>query len=205
MRWIVVFLVVACVFNASEVFAQSGIAKGSVDGMIDWKDPWSLTSSKFKEIAEALPRKKSERAYTAMSSGGTKVGYSIGKGFRNESGGGKMSLFEGRLPLAAISASFEADKATVIYFRIGDTGLNAKKAKSSDIALLKAELSKRTGDTAPKPYDQDVGGGRAPVPGLQWTLGNYKVRMNEVPMFSASGERSGTGVFNVRILRLSDN
>ena len=173
--------------------------------MINWDNPWDLTSTKFKEVAEALPKKKSERANRTQALSADRVSYSIGKSGAGFSGGGKMSLFNGELRVESIGVVVKGDKAINIYFIIGENfGQNSRKVTSIEVEKLKAELARVSGDNAPKPYDQDVGGGHPPVPGLQWIHRSYKVRMYEVPMFSTAGSRSGTGVFNIIILSLAE-
>ena len=48
----------------STASAQPAAVKGSVDTLVDWSSPWSLTSDKFKEVAGTLTKRKSDRAYS---------------------------------------------------------------------------------------------------------------------------------------------
>lgn len=183
--------------------AQSGASKGSVDALINWDNPWGLTLAKFKEVAEALPKKKSERAYNTRTLAGGRVSYSIGDAFGGFSGGGKTNLFNGELRVDSVTVLFEADKPVSIAFGIGShTGANARKVSPKELAKVRAELARVTGDTSPKPYDRDVGGGHPPVVGQQWTHRNYKVLMSEIYAYDLSGAGTGTGAFIFRIAPL---
>ncbi|WP_395750643.1 hypothetical protein [Prosthecobacter sp.] len=202
MKRILCFLALATTFWVASpvVYAQPGTSKAGLDALIDWDSPWSLTPDKFKEIATAASKKKSDRAYSTRMSPSGKLNLSIGDTAGSSSGSGRLSLFGGEVRVQGISASFDGDKATGIGFQIGDhTGTNGKKASPAEITKLKAELGKLTGDTAPKPYQQEVGGGHAPVTGQQWIHRNYLVQMFEVYQFGPNGS-SGTGVFNVWIV-----
>jgi len=184
--------------------AQPAEPKGSLDAVVNWDNPWVLTSVKFMEIANALPKKKSERAYNTRSLSDGKVSYSIGHGFRGDSGGGKTNLFNGTLQVDSITVLFEADKPVSIAFGVGvSIGANARKPSSKDLAKLKTEVAKVTGDTSPKPYDENVGGGHTVI-GQQWTHRNYKVRLYETCSFSPSGGAgTGLGVFHLLVLPLN--
>jgi len=188
---------------SSQANAQLGASKGSLDGLINWDNPWNLTPEKFKEVAEALPKKKTERAYNTRLLSDGRVSYSIGKTPGSFSGGGKMNLFNGELQVDSVTVLFEADKAVSISLSMGESsGPKARKVSLKEVVKLQAGLAKATGDTAPKPYNQDAGRGRSPVVIQQWTHRNYMVQMFELQRTSASGESSGMGVFNVRVLPL---
>lgn len=191
--------------TSPQAHAQPAAPKGSVDGIINWDNPWDLTEAKFKEIAEALPKKKSERAYNTRVISAGQVRYSIGQGFGADSGGGKINLFNGTLQVDSVTVVFEADKTVSISFGIGvHGGTNARKPSSKDFAKLKAELARVTGDASPKPYDYDVGGGYPPVVSQLWTHRNYKVRLSETYLFPASkGPGTGLGVFHMVVLPLN--
>lgn len=188
----------------SQAHAQSSGVKGSLDPMFDWSNPWSLTPTKFKEIAESLPKKSSERAYSTYLATDGKVSYGIGPGHRGgSSGGGKTSLFNGDIKVDSLGVSFEGDKAISFYLGFGkNSGPDARKVSAKELAKLKAGLARVTGDNAPKPYDQNVGGGHPPVVGQQWNHRNYTVQMFEVHIYNPSGRSSGLGVFSLHVTPL---
>ena len=54
--------------TSSQIYAQPAGPKGGLDPLINWDNPWDLTPAKFTQIADALPKKKSDRAYNTMLS-----------------------------------------------------------------------------------------------------------------------------------------
>lgn len=202
MKWISSLVVLTGLFWISSVscLAQPAAVKGSLDELIEWKDPWSLTQEKFIAVAEAIPHKQSERAYNTRTSG-TKVIFTIGEGIPPYPADRKLSLFEGRVPVAGINAVFEGDKLTSLIFHLGTfrNGPDRKPAKPADIALFKVELGKRIGDTAPSHHKTPLIEGTRPVPTDIWAGPNYQVRAAETD-FGASYQMKTFLVIQVNIV-----
>lgn len=191
---------VAFLIGSPQTHAQPAVAKGSLDELIDWNNPWGLTPEKFKAVAEAIPHKKSERAYTSRMSG-TKMGLNLGERGEGRVSDRNLSLFEGRLPVEGITAVFEGDKLLSLHFHVGDfTGPRAKSAKPADIALLKAELGKRTGDAAPRRVEVVFGTAAPPADADQWTHQNYRVQVVE-SKFTDTSKKKPLTVLQVQVLR----
>jgi hypothetical protein len=174
-----------------------------VDALVNWGNPWDLTPAKFKEIAESLPKKKSERAFNTRVLSDGKVSYSIGQAIGGVSGGGKINLFNGELRMDSVTVVFEADKPVSIAFGIWvSSGANARKPSSKELEKLKTELAKVTGDNSPKPFNGESFKGHPPVVGQRWIHRNYKVQLIEVYSYPLSGVGTGSGVFSMRIAPL---
>lgn len=189
----------------SQGLAQTTSVKDSVDALIDWNDPRSLTPERFKEVAEALPRKSSEKAFSSSLNPNGGGIYTIGNIGGRRSSGGKMSLFDGAIKVGWVGAVFASNKVTKIFFHLGDLdGSRSKKASLEDVAKLKSEIAKHTRDSSPKPCQYSNGGGHPPSPGIEWTGSSYKVQMFEIQNFdSRSSGRTvvtNTGVYVVTIV-----
>lgn len=205
-RFFSLFLIGVLGITSSQIHAQPAEPKGSVDAMVNWDNPWDLTPAKFTEIADALPKKKSDRAYnTQMVRGGEAVMYSIGLGtVIGSSGGGKINLFNGALQVDSVTVVFEKDKLRSFSFNLGVAyGIHDRKPSAKDLEKFKTEIARVTGDKSPKPYDIKVGPGNAPRSGMQWTHLNYNVQMFEYTVFSPTGRAEiRKGIYTVKVLPL---
>ena len=115
-----------------------------------------------------------------------------------------MSLFNGGVQVDAITAAFVSDKLASLVFTIGEiSGAGARKAAKSELEKLKSELSKATGDHAPKSYEGASVKGQPPPVGQRWTHRDYKVQLMEIYSYPQSGPATGTGVFTLVISQLS--
>jgi len=188
-------------FGASLAEAQPSVVKGSVDALVDWDNPWSLTPDKFKEIAETLKKRKSDRAYSTRQLPEGNVTYTIGQIVAGQSAGTKMNLFDGGVQVDRIVAAYDNNKLFSLAFSIGVTpGLGGeRRADKKELETLKNQLSKVTGDNAPKPYEgRRVNNHPAPV-GQMWTHRNYQVQLIEIYSYPLSGPPTGTGSYSLRV------
>lgn len=159
MKWIANLAFLCGVFlTAPRAHAQPAAVEGSLDELIDWADPWSLTLDQFRAVADALPRKPSAQAY-ASSTTGNYTTVCIGGGYTGETTGGKLAMFEGQFRVEGLMAIFEGPKLTRLQFCLGQPGLSPssddttllpKSVSKEEVALIKAEIGKRSGDSKPQ-------------------------------------------------------
>lgn len=183
--------------------AQPAVVKGSLDELIDWSNPWALTADKVKAVAEAAVKRKSDRPYNTSSISDNRVLYTIGEGRGGVTGSGNLSLFAGKLDVTGFSAVFGSDGQPVeIFFTLGSSRANGRKASAAAVNMLKAELNKLTGDAAPRPCEVPGATSSSPIPALRWVHAQYKVELYEVPSTDISGRKKGSGLYNVVIEHL---
>lgn len=166
MKW---FACLACLcgvlLTAPHTYAQTAAVETSLDELIDWANPWSLTLEKFRAVAGAIPRQQSVRADIT----GDDAMIRIGSYHTGQPTGGRLALFEGRLRVEGIMAIFKGPKLTRLQFCLGHPGLSPladdmvfgiKSVSQEEVALIKAEIGKRSGDlepqqkVGPKPEDK---------------------------------------------------
>jgi len=187
--------------GASLAEAQPSGVKGSVDALVDWDNPWSLTPDRFKEIAETLKKRKSDRAYSTRQLPEGYVTYTIGQTVAGQSENTKMNLFNGGVQVDRIIAAFENNKLFSLAFAVGcSQGFGVeRKVSKKELETLKNQLSIATGDNAPKPYEGAPVKNYPPPVGQKWTHRDYQVQLIEVYNYPLSGPPAGTGIYSLRV------
>ncbi|WP_395737526.1 hypothetical protein [Prosthecobacter sp.] len=177
-----VFLItLACLFLAQPtIHAQPKLARNCVDELINWKDPWSLTPAKFREIGAALSNTEGKLQVLTKNDGLMILSASMG---------GKLTLFEGKLNIISLRATFTNNKATSLTV---DMGQLSQPATPSMATRLKAEITKAAGEGTPKP------GPAGSKESIEWKGPNYVVQMEE----RIDYKKDRTGVYIVDFSRL---
>lgn len=157
----ILFVLAAFILTPAASHAQTRI-KTCVDELINWKDPWSLTPAKFREVGAALPNPDSKLQVLTKSDQNMTISASLG---------GKLTLFEGKLNIIRVESSFNRDRARMLTIVVGQP---SQPATPSMASKLKDEITKATGDSAPKP-----GTGKTKY-SLEWKGPSYTVLMDQL-------------------------
>jgi hypothetical protein len=167
----ILFVALCC--NSPLVEAQSNTWNGSLDALVDWNDPCSLTLDKYKQFVDPLGKNQSDPIYSFSDYNKGLIEYRLVKTDNGLVRGKKTTLFGGQIQTLGISVIFDKDLARIIRFNVGRDGVPT----SPELAFIKDSITKFSGDKEPRSFERRTAKGETLTPGMVWRNEKYSVEL----------------------------